>query len=99
MEDTNSQITSAILQTFEVPKTLFFNFAFVPLEEWKEIHSPFELMEKQVNVFMENTYNYLEYMRLVYLFWLNFPQQIFINKEEISKSAKKLKKSIKNSSI
>ncbi|QMT59827.1 hypothetical protein [Legionella sp. PC997] len=97
MEDTNSQITSVVPQTFDVPKTLFFNFAFTPLQEWNDIHSPYEFMEKQMKVFMENANNYLEYMRLVYLFWFNLPQQIFMKTEELSESEKTKKKSIKNS--
>ncbi|WP_454785980.1 hypothetical protein [Legionella sp. WA2024007413] len=50
-----------------------------------------------MKVFMENANNFLEYMRLVYLFWFNLPQQIFMKTEELSESEKTKKKSIKTS--
>ncbi|MCE0723244.1 hypothetical protein [Legionella resiliens] len=75
MEDMNSHLSSAIPLTMELSKKMFLDFAYIHPQEFGEIRTPYELMEKQMNVLLRNNLNYMNYMSQLFSVWFNLPNE------------------------
>ncbi|MGM9452325.1 hypothetical protein ACTAZI_03215 [Legionella bozemanae] len=73
MEDMNSHLSSTIPLTMELSKKMFLNFAYIHPQEFGEIRTPYDLMEKQMNVLLKNNLNYINYMSELFSIWLHIP--------------------------
>ncbi|AWN73856.1 hypothetical protein LEAN103870_00950 [Legionella anisa] len=75
MEDMNSHLSSAIPLTMELSKKMFLDFAYIHPQEFGEIRTPYELMEKQMNVLLRNNLNYMNYMSQLFSVWFYLPNK------------------------
>lgn len=89
MGDWKSHSPSNSSEKIKLDKTDLFDFSYVPLEEWSQINSPYKLLEKQMEMFVEHTQNYINYMGQIFSIlggnWLSFPGEEKIKERRVKK--------------
>ena len=89
MVDSKSHLPSNSSEKIKLDKTDLFDFSYISLEEWSQINSPYKLLEKQIEMFVEHTQNYINYMGQIFSVlggnWLSFPGEEKIKEKTVKK--------------
>ncbi|KTD73720.1 hypothetical protein [Legionella tucsonensis] len=96
MEDMNSHLSSAIPLTMELSKKMFLDFAYIHPQEFGAIRTPYDLMEKQMNVLLKNNLNYLNYMSKLFSVWFYLPNE---TERKIERFAGRISKTTKSHAL
>lgn len=89
MGDRKSHLPFNSSEKIKLDKADLFDFSYSSLEGWSQINSPYKLLEKQIEMFVDHTQNYINYMGQIFSAlggnWLSFPVEEKIKERTVKK--------------